>query len=354
LIEREDGHPGNILNSVARRFRGFQTQSSSALSSSRSFHHAARLLAKAGHAVAGSAGPNAEVHASWFDAIPLDGGDVALIVGRDHGATAAQRAAVRDLCFAAAAPSESVATLAVRGGGARAVARFDPRTRRLTYATTGDAAALLAVADGPTALLPPGHVDGRPTDRVLTLPPRAVIALSTQPPAAEEVLVGHGICDQTSAAAIVSRIAEHADAARDVSLALTAGTDPPHRFACALPAVPVTAPFVRASMRAFAHASGLDTDRLFALQTAVGEAVANSIEHAYGPSVEGGVVRVSAQRGSGDLTVWIEDDGQWRLDGDPSETRGRGLPLMRALVDAVDIVSDGRSTTVRLTLLLDG
>lgn len=353
MIEREDGHPGNILNSVARRFRGFQTQSSSALSSSRSFHHAARLLAKAGHAVAGSAGPNAEVHASWFDAIPLDGGNVALIVGRDHGATAAQRAAVRDLCFAAAAPSEIVATLAVRVGGALAVARFDPRTRRLTYATTGDAAALLAVADGPTALLPPGHVDGRPTDRVLTLPPRAVIALSTQPPAAEEVLVGHGICDQTSAAAIVSRIAEHADAARDVA-ALTAGTDPPHRFACALPAVPVTAPFVRASMRAFAHASGLDTDRLFALQTAVGEAVANSIEHAYGPSVEGGVVRVSAQRGSGDLTVWIEDDGQWRLDGDPSETRGRGLPLMRALVDAVDIVSDGRSTTVRLTLLLDG
>ena len=242
----------------------------------------------------------------------------------------------------------------MRVGDALAVARFDPRTRRLTYATTGDAAAVLAVAGGPTAVLPSGHIDGRPTDRVLTLPPCAVIAFSTTGPAAEEVLCGDGIFDRKSPAAIVSRVAERADAGRDATLALTVGTDPPHRFDCALPAVPVTAPFVRASLRAFAHASGLDTDRLFALQTAVGEAVANSIEHAYGPAADGGVVRVSAERGSGDLTVWIEDDGQWRLDAEPCETRGRGLPLMRALVDTVDIVSDGRSTTVRLTLRLGG
>jgi anti-sigma regulatory factor (Ser/Thr protein kinase) len=187
----------------------------------------------------------------------------------------------------------------------------------------------------------------------LTLPPRAIIAFSTQGPAAEEVL-SDGIGDRTSAAAIVDLIAERIVGDRHATLALTAGIDPPHRFACALPAVPVTAPFVRASLRAFAQSTGLDADRLFALQTAVGEAVANSIEHAYGPASDGGVVRVSAQRGSGDLTVWIEDDGQWRLEGDSCETRGRGLPLMRALVDAVDIVSDGHSTTVRLTLLLDG
>jgi anti-sigma regulatory factor (Ser/Thr protein kinase) len=50
------------------------------------------------------------------------------------------------------------------------------------------------------------------------------------------------------------------------------------------------------------------------------------------------------------LFVEVSDCGRWRLDGDPE--RGRGLGIMRALVDRVSIESTHVGTNVRLEVAL--
>ncbi len=51
------------------------------------------------------------------------------------------------------------------------------------------------------------------------------------------------------------------------------------------------------------------------------------------------------------LTVTIEDDGKWKPTQRRDE-RGRGLPLMRALMDGVEIRTHQARTEVRLTMSL--
>jgi anti-sigma regulatory factor (Ser/Thr protein kinase) len=82
------------------------------------------------------------------------------------------------------------------------------------------------------------------------------------------------------------------------------------------------------------------------MQVAVGEAANNVIEHAYG--VLRGTLSIQARLVGGDIVVEVADRGTWRrgrIDGG-----GRGLKIMRGLVDKVDIVSDAAGTTVRLVV----
>jgi anti-sigma regulatory factor (Ser/Thr protein kinase) len=82
---------------------------------------------------------------------------------------------------------------------------------------------------------------------------------------------------------------------------------------------------------------------------AVHEAAANAVEHAYSEAPIDGV-SVSVMRApDGAIVSEIRDRGHWRAS--PSEpTRGRGLPLMSALMDdvAVDHEDDGTRVTMRV------
>jgi anti-anti-sigma factor len=84
---------------------------------------------------------------------------------------------------------------------------------------------------------------------------------------------------------------------------------------------------------------------------AVGEACANAAEHAY-RGAEPGPMSVSAHVDvDGILTVTVRDHGSWRPpDRDPGD-RGRGLLIMRQLVDGV-VLEESRGTTVTLSLRL--
>jgi len=326
---------------------------------SRSFDRAARILATEGHAVAGAVVGNAGSESGWFDAAPRASGDVALVVGRLVGESEAgrRREAIVRRSAAASTPLEVLTALRDGPDDDLLVAFFDPRTGNLSYASTATGGPILALPFGPASVVP-AAVEAVGERSVvsgeLTLPPLALVALSTAPPAVESIMREACSADRSStAASIAERVGvtptTHPESA--AALILTVAEARADRFSCSLPAIPFTAPFLRASLGAFAQSLELDDERTFALQTAVGEAVANSIEHAYRRGAGGlGAVRVSIERHQGDVVVLVEDDGEWRLDADPCFTRGRGLPLMRALVDLVDIVSDGRSTTVRLTL----
>lgn len=91
----------------------------------------------------------------------------------------------------------------------------------------------------------------------------------------------------------------------------------------------------------------LDEKQLFDLQVAVGEAAANAIEHG-SPLGRENIVRLKATCDGEYLTVTIKDEGRFRRcvhgpNGDEVNFRGRGIPLMLALMEkvAIDEAKDG-------------
>jgi anti-sigma regulatory factor (Ser/Thr protein kinase) len=91
------------------------------------------------------------------------------------------------------------------------------------------------------------------------------------------------------------------------------------------------------------------SDRLEDVATALYEALANVVDHAY--AAEGGPVRVVARLDlAGDpwLEVEVADRGDWRpAPADPGH-RGRGLQLLAGLADAHDVRYDPAGTRVLL------
>ncbi|MCW0216644.1 MAG: ATP-binding protein [Pseudonocardia sp.] len=112
---------------------------------------------------------------------------------------------------------------------------------------------------------------------------------------------------------------------------------------------------IRAHIAEWAAEVGLAADGLADLQLAVGEAVANGVEHAYrGRPV--GPVEVSlalhtpdrapgAPRGSV-VSVRVRDHGVWHPAPVDPGGRGRGLTMIRALADDLDVSATGAGTKV--------
>jgi anti-sigma regulatory factor (Ser/Thr protein kinase) len=112
---------------------------------------------------------------------------------------------------------------------------------------------------------------------------------------------------------------------------------------------------------------GLSDARLERLKTAVAEATMNAIEHGNGnrPEIP---VEVAVTQDGDEIIVTITDQGGEvhpgadeheepdlvrKLDGDQSP-RGWGLFLIRNMVDAMDVTTDGRRHTIWLTMRTGG
>jgi anti-sigma regulatory factor (Ser/Thr protein kinase) len=115
---------------------------------------------------------------------------------------------------------------------------------------------------------------------------------------------------------------------------------------------------------------GLEAARLERLKTAVAEATMNAIEHGNGNRPEIPVEVEVTQHGD-EIIVAISDQGGAtaiagpgdgdqeepdlvkKLDGEQSP-RGWGLFLIRNMVDAMDVTTDGQRHTIRLTMRTTG
>ena len=112
---------------------------------------------------------------------------------------------------------------------------------------------------------------------------------------------------------------------------------------------------------------GLPAPRLERLKTAVAEATMNAIEHGNGnrPEIP---VEVEVTQNGDEITVAISDQGGElhadagdheepdlvkKLDGDQSP-RGWGLFLIRNMVDAMDVTTNGQRHTIWLTVRTGG
>jgi anti-sigma regulatory factor (Ser/Thr protein kinase) len=94
----------------------------------------------------------------------------------------------------------------------------------------------------------------------------------------------------------------------------------------------------------------LDPARHNDVLLAVNEALTNSADHAYGTGHGPMTMQVRYLAAGDTLLIDVSDHGAWQ-DTDPatrSNTRGRGIPLMRALADHATISPLPSGTQVRL------
>jgi anti-sigma regulatory factor (Ser/Thr protein kinase) len=81
------------------------------------------------------------------------------------------------------------------------------------------------------------------------------------------------------------------------------------------------------------------------LVVAANEAGANAVEHAYRDGRTGDVT-IEGDVGD-EIVIRVIDHGSWRFgDGDPN--RGRGMHIMRSLVEDIEVLSNEDGTTVIL------
>jgi anti-sigma regulatory factor (Ser/Thr protein kinase) len=101
---------------------------------------------------------------------------------------------------------------------------------------------------------------------------------------------------------------------------------------------------IRDLLRRWLTHHGATADEAYDITVASQEACANAIEHAYGPGEQ--VFELEACREGEVFEIVVRDHGQWRT---PRGThRGRGLTLMQALMDSVEVQRTDSGTTVVL------
>ncbi|HEX2233106.1 MAG TPA: SpoIIE family protein phosphatase [Thermoleophilaceae bacterium] len=117
-----------------------------------------------------------------------------------------------------------------------------------------------------------------------------------------------------------------------------------------LPADPSTLADLRRTLRDWLDQAGASEEEVRDIVLATVEAAANAVEHAYGPG--DAQFELEAHSVDGEITITVQDHGSWRTESDPH--RGRGLGVMRAAMDGVEVNSESEGTRVRLRRRLRG
>jgi serine phosphatase RsbU (regulator of sigma subunit)/anti-sigma regulatory factor (Ser/Thr protein kinase) len=101
---------------------------------------------------------------------------------------------------------------------------------------------------------------------------------------------------------------------------------------------------LRATLRRWLTKAGATETEAFELLTACGEACTNAIRHASGPL--GSTFEVEARVNEGGVEIQVRDQGKWREPG--GDVGGRGLPIIEAYVDELDIRPSPAGTEVHM------
>jgi serine phosphatase RsbU (regulator of sigma subunit)/anti-sigma regulatory factor (Ser/Thr protein kinase) len=107
---------------------------------------------------------------------------------------------------------------------------------------------------------------------------------------------------------------------------------------------------MRRTLARWLRAAGANEDEQFDITLSASEAAANAIEHAYGGNES--TFTVACEQEADRITVTVRDLGRWRTARPPGG--GRGLPIMRELVDEVEITRGDEGTAVKLTKRISG
>jgi anti-sigma regulatory factor (Ser/Thr protein kinase) len=324
-----------------------------------------------------------EVGGDWYDAVDLDDGRLAVAVGDVVGrglpaaATMGQlRAALGVAAQQAADAADAVRILDHYAGhvpGAMcatvAFGLIDPARHVMTYVTAGHPPPVLVGPDGAARFLDAAVSWPLGVEPAGTRGPAAEVAV---PSGTLVVFYTDGLVERRNEPMeaglerlrdVVQRTATRPlrlikqaiftelvdDGATDdialVAFRIAGATD--RVFAEVINARPTELAPARHRMRAWLADMGVDDDAREEILLAVGEAVANAVEH--GSSDGAQVVRLEACAEDDELIVSISDSGQWQPGLEGFFTgRGRGHALMHALADAIDVDGDHNGTIVTL------
>jgi serine phosphatase RsbU (regulator of sigma subunit)/anti-sigma regulatory factor (Ser/Thr protein kinase)/putative methionine-R-sulfoxide reductase with GAF domain len=325
------------------------------------------------------AGVGAQLGGDWYDAFQLPDGKLGLVIGDvvGHGLSAAAlmgqlRNAVRAYALEGAAPGDVAERInrllreLERGRSATFLyAVLDPDCDEVVIASAAHPPPLLAPADGEPRFveLPasvPLGVTRRPSYTEVTdkLGTGATLLLYTdglverrgedlqqglsrlQQVAANPPEDPQELCDM-----LQEEMLGHTASADDTALLAVRSMALDERLRMLLPAEPESAATFRRVLGRWLSQAGAASAESDEIKLACSEACANAIEHAYSPARA--VFEVEAVRDDGDVTVTVRDWGQWRAQR--GEFRGRGLLLMKGLMDNVDVRQTPHGSTVRLT-----
>lgn len=319
-----------------------------------------------------------QVGGDWYDVVDLDDGRIALVVGDcvGHGLTAATvmgqlRSACRALLLEHPGPAAALTALdrfAARLPGARCTTAFcavlNPDTGELLYSSAGHPPPVMVLPDGSTRLLDDASVTPlglsfdhiRPEGRQV-MPPRATLLLYTDGLVerrresldrgirrAAGVLESHSATPLDDLAdEIMARLTPNYGYQDDVALMLYRQPAP---LEIEFSADPGELAGTRSALRSWLVRAGVDPHQTLDVLIAAGEALANAIEHGHRDR-PGGTVRLCATVLADRLHLTIADTGVWKVPhADPASHRGRGIALMRALMQDVSIETGDAGTTI--------
>jgi anti-sigma regulatory factor (Ser/Thr protein kinase) len=331
----------------------------------------------AGHYLAG--GDEVEVGGDWYDAVRRPDGIIQLCVGDVSGkgigaatVMGRQRNVFHVYAHDHVSPAEIIRRMLRHVSGEEmitlACVSLDPYTGELSYSCAGHPPPLLvdrasgAVTRLDRASAPPIGV-AEPGDIVEArmLPSEhAVLAMYTDgliERRGQNIdegidLLGRLIATGVDASPvrIVRNVSEAIGAPDDdVALLVVSMDSARTAFDVETPARPGALPELRRRLRAWLAHQECDPDDSAGVVLAVSEACNNAIEHAY--REHEGTIRLRIEADESNIRAVIEDQGTWQ-DALRSDERGRGIMLMKHLMNSVEIETDANGTRVRLVLEL--
>jgi PAS domain S-box-containing protein len=324
-------------------------------------------------------GKGADVGGDWYDAIPLDGGRLGLamgdVVGHGLGAAALMgqlRNALRAYALDGASPGVVVEKLdrMVQSLEAGRMATLlymviEPDLGSITLASAGHLPPLVLPPEGE-----PFYLEGGRTLPLGVMPsieyPEATFDLEA---GSTLVMYTDGLVEERGASIdagldtlkeavaegpddpdelcdhIVARLLADRPATDDIAV-LAVRTVPmsAERLHLDLPTNPKSLATLRRTLGRWLESLGATRVESNDVQVACHEACSNAMEHAY--RFREANIEVDGAFDGDEVTITVSDKGAWRDKRDSD--RGRGLDLMRALMDSVEVVPGETGTIVRM------
>ena len=321
----------------------------------------------------------------WYDAIPLRGGKVGIAIGDvvGRGVKAAARmahlqSALRAYALEALRPElvlERMNGFVLEGeqGGMVTLlyAIVDPDGHSVHVASAGHPPPLVLDPDGrPTFVEAPA---GSPLgvaryaayeESVTTLDPWSALLLYTDGLVeGPELPLGQGLDGlrdsmeggprepEALCAAVLDSLDVRVGSSDDLALLALQLTPPGKTLALEFPARPGSLASMRRAVAQWLRLAEAGEDEIYEILVACGEACANAVAHAH-PALTDSSFEVHGEREGAEVEIAIRDTGRWRSPGD--EARGRGLSVMRELMDEVEIEPSEQGTTVKLRRRMRG
>ncbi|MGJ7414599.1 SpoIIE family protein phosphatase [Streptomyces cinereoruber] len=319
-----------------------------------------------------------EVGGDWYDTVTLPDGRIGIVVGDcvGRGLEAASvmgqlRSACRALLLQDAGPAQALMALdrfAAGVPGAMCTTVFcgvlDPETGELTYSSAGHPPGILVRPDGVIRLLEDGRSlplavrTGTPRpEGHCTISARSTLLLYTDglverrrrplsagiDQAGEALQDGRDTAIDELATDVMSRLAPAGGYDDDVALLLYRHPAP---LEMSFPAESGQLAPVRKALRGWLDQCDLPPGTVQNILVAAGEACANAIEHGH-RDAPGDTVYFRAEASVDNLHLTIADTGRWKVPQPERDThRGRGMALMRALMQQVTVTQGPTGTTV--------